>query len=156
MTLILDLMRLLVSRWSPLTHTSHSMMLILDLMRLLVSRWSLLTHASHSMTLILDLMRLLVSRWSPLSHASHSMTLILDLMRLLVSRWSPLTHASHSMTTSTPATQTRARVSPAMQPKVFLCWMPFLSQPSIILGLETSSECWLAYRVARIKAMVLG
>jgi len=51
-------------------------------------------------------------------------------MRPLVNCWSPLTHASHCMTTSRPAaaTQTRARVSPAMHPKVFwlrMCWLGY-------------------------------
>ena len=67
--------------------------------------------------------------------------LILDLMRLLVNRWSPLTHTSHSVTTSWPAaaTQTRVRVSTAMQPRS-LRLMPFLPQPSLFLGLRTRSE----------------
>ena len=55
--------------------------------------------------------------------------LILDLMRLLVNCWSPLTHC---MTTA--ASQMRVRVITAMQPKVFLCWMSFLPEPSQFLG----------------------
>jgi len=52
-------------------------------------------------------------------------------MRLLVNRWYPLTHASHCMTTSWPAaaTQTRARLSPAMYPKVLLRRMPSCHYP---------------------------
>ena len=44
--------------------------------------------------------------------------LILDLMRPSVNRWSSLTHGSHYTITSWPAaaTQTRPRVSSAMQP----------------------------------------
>ena len=68
--------------------------------------------------------------------------LILYLMRSLANRWSPLTHASHCMTTSRPAaaTQTRARVSPAMQPEVYLCRMPLPSCPSLFMFLGTGSE----------------
>jgi len=36
--------------------------------------------------------------------------------------------------------QMRARVSTTMQPKVFLCWMLFLPQPFLFLGLGTGSE----------------
>jgi len=63
-------------------------------------------------------------------------------MRSLVNHWSPLTHASHCMTTSRPAaaTQTRARVSPAMQPNEFFMPIRFLPQPSLFLGLATSLE----------------
>ena len=62
---------------------------------------------------------------------------MLDLMRPLANRRSPLTHTSHCMTTNRPAaaTQMRARASPAMHPKVFLCHMSFLFP-----GLETSPE----------------
>jgi len=47
---------------------------------------------------------------------------MLDMMRTLVNHWHPLTHSSHCMTTSRPAaaTQTGARVTPTMHPKVFL------------------------------------
>ena len=50
------------------------------------------------------------------------------------------------MTTSRPAaaTQTRARVSPAMQPKVVLCQMPFLPQPNLFLDRESALNM-LAY-----------
>jgi len=53
-----------------------------------------------------------------------------------------LTHASQCIATSRPAaaTQTRARVSPAMHSEVFLRLMPFLLQPSLFPGLETGSE----------------
>jgi len=46
------------------------------------------------------------------------------------------------MTTSRPeaATQTRARVSPAMYLEIFLCQMPFLLQPSLFSGLGTGSK----------------
>ena len=40
----------------------------------------------------------------------------------------------------------------SMHPKVFLCWMSFLPQPSLVLGLETCSEyagLHSAYHVAR-------
>jgi len=65
--------------------------------------------------------------------------LILNLMMLLVNRWSLLTHASHCMTISSHAagTQTRARVSPPMQPKIVLHQMPFChatTVPSFRLG----------------------
>jgi len=57
-------------------------------------------------------------------------------------RWSPLTHASHCMTTSWPAaaTQMTARVSPAVQPKLFSHCMHFLAKPSLFLRSEMSSE----------------
>lgn len=63
-------------------------------------------------------------------------------MRPLVNHWTPFTHACHCLTTSRSAapTQTTARVSPAMQTKVCLHWMPFLPQPSIIPGQGTCSE----------------
>ena len=69
--------------------------------------------------------------------------MIPDVTRLSVNRWSPLSHTSHSITTSRPAaaTQTRARVSPVMQPKVFLCRMPFLPLPSLFPGSRTGLEC---------------
>lgn len=52
-------------------------------------------------------------------------------MRPLVNRSSPLTHASHCITTSWPAaaTQTRVRVSPAMQPTVFYAGCPSCLNP---------------------------
>ena len=61
-------------------------------------------------------------------------------MRPSVDCWSPLTHAFYCMTTSRPvvATQTRARVSPAMYRKVVLHRMSFLPQPSLFL-LRTDS-----------------
>jgi len=60
---------------------------------------------------------------------------------------------SHCVTTSRPAaaTQTRARVCPAMHPKVFLPQMPFLLQPSLFPGLWTCSECWLVYSETRLR-----
>ena len=56
---------------------------------------------------------------------------ILDLMRSLVNHWSPLTHTSHCMSTSRPAaaTQMRKRLSPAMQPKIFLRQIPSRCNP---------------------------
>ena len=63
-------------------------------------------------------------------------------MRSLVNHWWPLTHASHRITTSRPAaaTQTRARVSPAIHIKVLLYQMPFLPQPSLFPGSGTRSK----------------
>jgi len=63
-------------------------------------------------------------------------------MRLLLNRWSPFTHSFHCMTTSRPAAATlmKVGVSPAMQLQVFLCWTPFLPQPSLLLGSRTGSE----------------
>jgi len=62
-----------------------------------------------------------------------TLPLSLDLTRPLVNHWSPLSHASHCMTSTRPAaaTQMRARINPAMQPKVFIRQMPFLPQPCI-------------------------
>jgi len=79
--------------------------------------------------------------------------LTLDLMRSLVNHWSHLTHTSHFMTTSRHTEQMSVRVSPAMQPEVFLCEMPFVLQPSLFPGLETSSEYagWHVLRLAYIK-----
>ena len=69
--------------------------------------------------------------------------LILNSMRPLVNCWSPLTHTSHCVTTSWPtaATQTRARVSRAIQPKVFLQKMLFLSQHPCFLALNWLRLC---------------
>jgi len=77
------------------------------------------------------------------SHFLHT-RLILDLMRPLVDCWFPLTHASlydHQLACSSHiATQTRVRVNPATHLKVCLRRMPFLSQPSLFLGLRIGSE----------------
>ena len=78
--------------------------------------------------------------------------LIVDLVRLLVNCRSPLTHASYCMTTSRPAaaTQTKARISSAMHPDVFLRWMPFLPQPSISGFADWLRICWLVYHDVRL------
>ena len=71
--------------------------------------------------------------------------LVVDSMRLLVNHWSPLTHASHCVTTA--ATQKRARVSSAVQPKVCLYWMLFLLQPFLF------PVSWLAQNVHACTAL---
>jgi len=62
--------------------------------------------------------------------------LIMDLMRPSVNRWSSLTHGSHCTITSWPAaaTQTRPRLSKAMQPNVFLHRLLFRLQPALFPG----------------------
>ena len=64
------------------------------------------------------------------------------LMWPLVIRRSPFTHTSHCITTSRPAaaTQMRVTISRTIAPHGFLCWMPFLPQPSLFPSLEASSE----------------
>jgi len=52
---------------------------------------------------------------------------MMDLMSRFVNHWSPLTHSCHCITTTRPAAATQMRV--AVQPKVFLYWMPFCGNP---------------------------
>ena len=70
-----------------------------------------------------------------------TLPLSLDLTRPLVNHWSPLSHASHCTTSTRPAaaTQMRARINPATQPKVFTRQMPFLPQPFLFPSLGIGS-----------------
>ena len=81
--------------------------------------------------------------------------IIQDLMRTFVNCWSPVTHASHCMTTRRPAavTQMRARVNPAMHPKVFSHQMSFQPQHSLCLGLRQAQKWWL--HVVRMGFVIL-
>ena len=50
------------------------------------------------------------------------------------------------------ATQMTARVSQAMQPKVFLCWMLFLLQPSLFPGLRLAHSAYIGLPTVRLVA----